>query len=38
MYLGAAAGAPVLFNIVIAVLLATMSRSERDSDEDLAPR
>jgi hypothetical protein len=37
MYLGAAAGALVLFNIVIVVLLATMNRSERDPDEELAP-
>jgi hypothetical protein len=38
MYLGAAAGALVLFNIVIVVLLATANRPERDPDEDLIPR
>jgi hypothetical protein len=37
MSLGAAAGALVLFNIVIVVLVATMNRSEADPDEDLAP-
>jgi hypothetical protein len=37
MYLGAAAGALVLFNIVIVVVLATRT-AERDPDEDLIPR
>jgi hypothetical protein len=37
MYLGAAAGALVLFNIVIVVLLARANHSERDPDEDLIP-